>query len=713
MTCSACSSGLEKYLKKQKGIKEVSVNLVLSLVTIEYENITVKEIEQYIKEAGFQSLGELKGNSFEEKQKTEKPKLCLYGILLSIILILNIGHMLKYPFFLPQNFLLIPTIILILTIFFLWYGFDLLKNGTLNLLHKIPNMDTLVLLSVSFSFLYSCYGYINLLFGNYEHLTNLYFESTCMIIYFIKLGRYIENQSKEKTKEAIKKLVIITPQNARLKIKDQEKVVPIDEVKKEDILIGKAGDKIAVDGIVLNGKTYVDETFITGESLPILKNPNDHVIAGSMIYDGYIEYQAQKIGKETTISEIVKLIIEATSTKNKIQKLVDRISGYFVPFIIIISMITFFLQITLSHSFEKSLIYMISVLVVACPCALGLAVPLVIVVTNGICAEKGLFLKNGDVLENARNIDTIVLDKTGTLTFGKLKVAKMINFSKYNEEELFSIISSIEKHSSHPISTALKGKEKYLVNNFKTLNGLGVSGEINSQKYYLGNAKLLEKYKIKNTKQKEAEQLIESGCSIIYVVEKNQIIGLVGVRDIIRKDMKNTIKKFYKKNLEVIMLTGDHSKNAEKIAEELGISKVIANVLPKDKTNVIQKMIQEGKKVIMVGDGINDAPALVNATIGISMNEGTDVAMDAADVILMNNDLKNILDLITISKRSYQVIKQNLFWAFLYNVCMIPIAMGLFSNLNITLTPGLGSIAMILSSLTVVLNSLRYGRGKL
>ena len=436
------------------------------------------------------------------------------------------------------------------------------------------------------------------------------------------------------------------------------------------------------------------------------------MIAGSISYDGYIEYRAKRIGKESTISEIVKLVVEATNTKSKIQKLADRISGYFVPIILIIAVLTFIVQMICGLPIEKALIHMVTVLVVACPCALGLAVPLVVVVSNGLCAKKGLFLRNSEVLEKAKNIDTILFDKTGTLTFGKLNIFKVFNYSEYKDNNLLNIVSNLEKNSSHPISTAFKINKKLEVNDFKTINGIGIYGKVNKKEYYLGNDKILSKIKIKDTNKKDYDYLAKNGCSIIYIIENNVVIGLIGVRDIIRINIKDVIHRFNKNNIEVVMITGDNEVTAKIIANELGITKVIANVLPQEKAKHIKKLIDNDKKVIMVGDGINDAPALVSATIGISVNDGTDVAMDSADVILMNNDMRNILDLITISKRSYNVIKQNLFWAFFYNICMIPIAMGLFSNIGINMTPMFGSIAMIFSSLTVVLNSLRFGRVK-
>lgn len=715
MTCSGCSSGLEKYLNKQKGIKDAKVNLVLSIATIEYENTNKKDIEQYIKKAGFKSLGEFKSIENAENNKEDKLKLIFGGIFILLIMYISMGHMLNLPNipFINHNYpIVLSTVLLFFTLIFLWYGHDILKSGFKNLFHKMPNMDTLVMFSVLFSFTYSFYGYINIILGINEHIGNLYFEAICMIIYFIKLGRFIEDISKNKTREAIKKLVQITPQNAILKIENEEKKVSIDEVKKEDLLICKPGDKIAVDGIVESGRTYVDESFITGESIPVLKEKGSQVIAGTVIYDGYIEYRAKKIGKESTISEIVKLVVEATNTKSKMQRVADKISGYFVPIIFTIAVLTFIIQSICGNTIEQALIHMVTIFVVACPCALGLAVPLVIVVSNGLCAQKGLFLKNGEVIEQAKDIDTIVFDKTGTLTFGRLNIFKIFNYSEYKEENLLNIVANIEKRSQHPISTAFKINKELEIENFKILNGMGIYGKITNKEYYLGNDKILDKFKIKNNYENDSKYLTENGCSIIYIIENEKIIGIMGVKDVIRDNIKNVIQKFKQNNIEVIMLTGDNETTARIIADEIGIKKVIANVLPKSKAKYIKDLIDDGKKVIMVGDGINDAPALINATIGISINDGTDIAMDSADVILMNNNMKNILDLMKISNKSYKIIKQNLFWAFLYNICMIPIAMGVFNNYGIYITPMMGSIAMIFSSLTVILNSLRFGKMK-
>lgn len=710
MTCSGCSSGLEKYLNKQNGIKKATVNLVLSIATIEYEGISIKNIEQFVRNAGFESLGEFRGIDDGETKQLDKLKLVIFGILIIFMIYIYQAkrfHLPDIPYInraYPQVF---STILFIITLLFTWYGKNILISGMKNLVHKIPNMDTLVLFSVAFSFIYSIYGYVNIILGSSQFLGDLYFESTCMVIYFIQLGRYIESISKNKTKDSIRKLVQITPQNAILKEHNQQKKVSIDEVKQGDTLICKAGDKIAVDGKVCKGSTYVDESFITGESIPILKNKGSKVIAGSICYDGYIEYQAEKIGRNSTISDIIRLVVEATNTKSKIQTLTDKISGYFVPFIIMLSLLTFLFQALIGIPFRNSLIHMVTVLVVACPCSLGLAVPLIVVISNGICAKKGLFLRNSSVLENARKVDTIVFDKTGTLTFGKLSIFKIYNYSSYKKSELLNIVANIENFSSHPISTAFSIKKRLEVEKLKTIHGKGITGYINGNEYYLGNDKILNGLKLNAILKKDYAYLAKNNCSIIYIVENGIIIGLIGVRDVIRKDIKNSIQRLNEHHIQVVMLTGDNLETANIVADELGIKTVMASMIPQKKAEYIRNLVEHKKIVMMIGDGINDAPALINATIGVSVNDGTDIAMDSSDVILMNNNINNIIDLIKISKNSYRFIKQNLFWTFFYNICMIPIAMGLFEGIGISMTPMFGSVAMILSSFTVILNSLR------
>ncbi len=714
MTCSACSSGLEKYLKKQKGVLDASVNLVMSVATVSYEGVSIREIESYIKEAGFKSNGEFKGLVSSGKKEESKTKIIAFGFLTVFLMYIAMGHMLNLPalpyFDLSTNPVDYTYLLLILTVIYFIYGVDIFKSGMKNLLHGMPNMDTLVTLSVFCSLIYSIYGVIKVASGEVHFIHNLYFESACMVIYFIKLGRFLERKSHSKTKKAIEGLVQITPQKATVKQKNVEKVVSIDEISVGDIVICRPGEKVAVDGVIIKGLTHMDESFITGESKPTLKKKGDKVIAGSISFDGTVEYRAERVGKNSTISEIVTVILNATSSKNKLARLADKISSYFVPSVVGIALLTFLFHLMLGNTFSEGLGAFVTILVVACPCALGLAVPLVSVVANGMCAKKGLYLKNVESLENGRKIDTVILDKTGTMTYGKLKVHQVYSYSNKPEEELIKIVSSLEKESLHPIASAFDKENVYQVEKFKNIDGMGIYGEIKGNNYYLGNKKLLEKEKIMTIGESDYNNLVEEGASILYIVENGKVIGLIGVKDTLRENMKEVVQELKARKIEVIMLTGDNEKTAEKVSKEIGGVKVMANMTPIEKSKYVKQSVEKCKNVMMIGDGINDAAALVNATVGLSIHSGTDIASDAADVILMNDNMSHILDFIDISKRSYRIMKQNLFWAFLYNTCMIFLATGILSQMGIKMNPMIASFAMTLSSLTVVFNSLRLNK---
>ena len=719
MTCSACSNGLEKYLNKQEGIKQASVNLVMANASIEYDEkiLNIDNLNEFVRKAGFKSLGEFKEIKVEKKNKKEKIKFIVFTILAILLMYIAMGHMINLPILsvidVSKNPIGYTICLFIFAVVFMIYGFDILRNGYKNLIHRTANMDTLVGIGVISSFFYSVYNMMLLFNGNNDVIHHLYFESVVMVIYFIKLGRYIDGLSKDKTKEAIQKLVKITPESATIKVDGREKNVTIDEVRKGDIVISKPGERISVDGEIVEGKIHLDESFITGESKPIAKSIGDKIIAGSINYDGYIEYKAEKIGKESAISEIVKLVIEASNTKAPIAKIADIVSGYFVPVVIIISILTFIIYLIMGYGFESSLITFVTILVVACPCSLGLATPLAIVVSEGKCASNGILIKKSEVLENAQKINTIVFDKTGTLTYGKLKIAEIKNFSDMSDNKLLQLVGSIEGKSTHPIGKAfteyLKDNklEVLQVKEFGNVSGFGIIGKINDTKFVIGNSKILESYKIENVYEKEEKKLAKKGNSIVYVVQDNQIIALIGVNDIVRDNSKEVINELNNKSIDTIMLTGDNKQTAEKIAEDISISKVMADVLPNEKTNIIKQLKQENRYVMMCGDGINDSPALATADIGVSVKSGTDIAMDSSDVILTNNDLSSIVKLIDVSKKTIKIIKQNLFWAFFYNVLMIPIAIGVLKPIGISISPMVASLAMVFSSITVILNTLR------
>ena len=471
------------------------------------------------------------------------------------------------------------------------------------------------------------------------------------------------------------------------------------------------------NGIITKGSTHLNESFITGESKPNKKKKDDTVIAGSTNIDGVIEYKAEKIGKNSTISEIVRLVVEATNTKAPIARIADKVSNYFVPAIIVIACIVLFDHLLVGYALADAIKTFVTILVVACPCALGLATPLAIVVSIGSCAKQGILVKSSETLENAHKIDTIVFDKTGTLTYGNLKISKINNYTKANVNTLISKVASLENSSTHPIANAFKeyALDKKIdllpVKDFKNLNGLGLQGKIKNKQIYVGNRKLVTKLKIKNDYLLDEEKLVSDGNSIVYVIEENKIIGLIGVQDTIRTDAKKTINALLKMNKDIIMLTGDNEKTASLIGSKIGITNIKANVSPKEKNKIIKDLIKDGHKVMMVGDGINDAPSIAEATIGLSFKKATDIAADTADVILMHDDLEKIITLFNISKKTILNIKENLFWAFFYNVCMIPIAIGLFRPWKIEMNPMIASLAMMLSSFTVVLNALRLKKG--
>ncbi len=725
MTCSACSNGLEKYLNKQNGVINASVNLVMANASIDYDEkiLDQEKLEKYVKQAGFTSLGIFKEFKIQKQGKKEKVKFIIFTILAIVLMYVSMGHMANLPtpeILNPHTNPVVYTItLLVLTIMFLIYGFDILKNGYKNLIHKIPNMDTLVAIGVMSSFLYSLYGMYMILQGNHEHTMNLYFESSAIVIYFIKLGRYLDGISKDKTKEAIQKLVEITPNEATIEINGEEKKVTLDEIKKGNIVICKPGEKIAVDGEIIEGKAHLDESFITGESKPTSKSIGEKVVAGSLNYDGFIKYKAEKIGKESTVSEIVRLVIEASNTKAPIAKTADKIAGYFVPVVIIIAIITFIAYLLLGFGISDAIITFVTILVIACPCSLGLATPLAIVVSEGLCANNGILVKKSEILEKASKIDTIVFDKTGTLTYGKLKISEIYNYSNLTETEILQLAGSIEIKSTHPIGKAFayymkeNNIETLQVENFENISGLGIVGEIKNQKIILGNSKIVSKYSIENNHTVDEKKLANNGNSIVYVIRENTIIALIGVNDIVRENAKEVIQKLNEKNITTIMLTGDNLETAKKIAEELGITEVIANVLPKEKAEMIKKLKMENKHVMMCGDGINDSPALANSDIGVSVKSGTDIAMDSSDVILTKNELSSIYKLINISEKTIRNIKQNLFWAFFYNILMIPIAIGVLSPIGITINPMWASLAMVFSSLTVIANTLRLKKIKI
>ena len=741
MTCSACSSGLEKYLNKQDGILNATVNLVMNNASVEYDEkkLDIPQIEKFVQKAGFESLGIDNLQKEEKKKSREKYKLWGFTIISILTLYIAMGHMIglpEVPFLGMHTHPINYTIaLLILSIISIIMGWDILKNGYKNLIHKTANMDTLVGLGVLSSFLYSLYGTYMILKGHHEYVENLYFESVVIILFFIHIGRYVEARNKDKTKEAIQSLMMITPNKATILKEGKEKEVTLDEITKGDIVICRPGEKIAVDGEVVEGSTHIDESFVTGESTPSKKEIGSKVIAGSINYEGTIQYKAEKIGKESTVSEIVRMVVEATNTKAPIAKIADKISGYFVPAIMILAVVSAIVWLVIGQTFGFAINVFITVLVVACPCSLGLATPLAIVVSSGVASKEGILIKNSESLENAHKVKTVVFDKTGTLTKGKLSVSKIFNYTE-TDAEIIKIVASIENKSEHPIARgivnfATENKVQLeTIENFKNIAGYGVYAEYNNKSYLIGNSKLMKENNVNIEKAiKDEDELEAEGNSILFVAEAEKIIendsvqvdnensetrekytykliALIGVKDVIKDSASDVIEKLKNKNINVVMLTGDNEKTAKAIADSIGITEVIANVLPKEKAEKIKELKQKGL-VMMCGDGINDSVSLVTADIGVAVGSGTDIAMDSSDVVLMKDNLEKIPELMDISKRTIRNIKQNLFWAFFYNICMLPIAMGVFSVWGLTMNPMFASLAMTLSSITVTLNSLR------
>ena len=804
MTCSACSSGLEKYLNKQDGIISATVNLVMNNASVEYDEkkLDIPQIEKFIQKAGFESLGIDNLQKEEKKKSREKYKLWSFTAIAIITLYVAMGSMVglpEIPILSMHNYPINYAIaLLVLSIIAIIMGWGILKNGYKNLVHKTPNMDTLVGMGVLSSFIYSVYGTYMIIKGHHEYAHNLYFESAVIILFFIHIGRYVEARNKDKTKEAIQSLMMITPNKATI-IKDgNEKEVTLDEIIKGDTVVCKPGEKIAVDGEVIDGTTHIDESFVTGESTPAKKEVGSKVIAGSINYEGTIKYKAEKIGKESTVSEIVRMVVEATNTKAPIAKIADKISGYFVPTIIILAFVSAIVWLIIGETFAFAINVFISILVVACPCSLGLATPLAIVVSSGVASKEGILIKNSESLENAHKVKTVVFDKTGTLTKGKLSVSKMFNYTEIRTEdnsnnetkaepiseqltkgsnsksaktieqvpeqsktdsEIIKIVASIENKSEHPIARGIVNyaTEKNIklaeVENFKNIAGYGISAEYDGNKYLIGNSKLMKENNVDiESKLQDEEELEANGNSILFVAEsrkeemtvtkltakatekignkmddeieklqtsqdkiivtknnkeeKFSLIALIGVKDVIKDSAKDVVEKLQKQKVSVVMLTGDNEKTAKAIANSIGITEVIANVLPKEKAEKIKELKQNGL-VMMCGDGINDSVSLVTADIGVAVGSGTDIAMDSSDVVLMKDDLEKIPELMKISKKTIRNIKQNLFWAFFYNLCMIPIAIGVLSPFGITMNPMFASLAMTLSSITVTVNSLR------
>ena len=736
MTCAACSKAVERVTKKLDGVESSSVNIATEKASIEYNpsQIKVSQIKAAIEKAGYKVITEEKEMLVDEdKLRKEKEKRSLFtrfiiAVGFSIPLFyIAMGPMISRPFgpwpvpsiidpmINPLNYALIQMV-LVIPVMLVGYKFYI--NGFKSLINKNPNMDTLVAIGTSAAFLYSVYTTYKIATtneANHGH-HQLYFESAGIIIALILLGKYLESRAKGKTGEAIKKLIGLQPKTALIVNGNEEIEISIDEVEEGDIIIVKPGSKIPVDGIVVEGHTSVDESMLTGESIPVEKNVGDNVTGASINKNGVIKFRAEKVGSDTVLAQIIKLVEDAQGKKAPIAALADTVSGYFVLTVIIIALVSATLWfIVRNKDLEFVLTIFISVLVIACPCALGLATPTAIMVGTGKGAENGILIKSGEALELAHKVDTVIFDKTGTITEGKPTVTDIITTNDIDERYLIQLAVSAEKNSEHPLGEAIVkyGEENNIefkkVENFKAIPGHGIEVTIDSKVILLGNKKLMNDKNIAlGSLEDKSDELAYVGKTPMYISIDNTLGGIIAVADTVKENSKKSIEKLHEMGIKVAMVTGDNKKTADAIAKEVGIDIVVSEVLPKDKSNEVKKLQEQGKFVAMVGDGINDAPALAQADIGIAIGSGTDVAMESADIVLMKSDLMDVPTSIKLSNETIKNIKQNLFWAFGYNTIGIPIAAGLLYIFGgPLLNPMFAAAAMSLSSVSVVTNALR------
>ncbi len=731
MTCSACSAHIDKAIRHIDGIQSVNVNLLSNFMVVEFDEDKVNDalIMKTVEEAGYKAMPEktevqqtTQNESIDEKKKS----LILSFVFLIPLFYISMGHMMGAP--LPdillghENMMVFALTQLFLTLPIMYINRGYFQRGFKSLWHKSPNMDTLIAIGSAAAAIYSIYaifmmGY-DLGHGNmneaHQYMMQLYFESAGMILTLISLGKYLESRSKKKTSEAIEKLMNLMPSTATVLIDGQEVVVAIEDVQIGDIVIVKSGQSIPVDGVIIKGQTSIDESMITGESLPVDKSVDDKVIGATMNVEGYIQVKVTHTSGDTTLSKIIQLVEDASSSKAPIAKLADQISGIFVPIVMVISLLTFIGWITLgAQTFHFALTCAIAVLVISCPCALGLATPTAIMVGTGKGAQLGILIKSAENLELLSKADSIVLDKTGTITKGKPQVTDIYP-QHISETELLKTAAAIENASQHPLAKAIVEYVQQMdltfqtVDSFEMVQGQGLIGKLNGKTLLSGNKRMMEEHGIDLSDVYETSQKLASfGKTPLYYALDEQLIGMIVVSDVLKETSQQAIQSLRDMNLSVYMLTGDNALTAKAIGDKLGIE-VIAEVLPQDKEKHIRDLQAQGRTVIMVGDGINDAPALMRADVGIAMTSGTDIAIDSADLVLMKNDLQDVVHSIELSHAVIRNIKENLFWAFFYNVIGIPIAAGLFYPFfGWLLDPMFGAAAMSLSSVFVVSNALR------
>ena len=725
MSCASCARTVENALNKNEDIK-ASVNIATEKVNIEYDEnkYNFEKIKKIVENSGYGLVKTLseeqKMQMYEDKIKSLKNKLILAAVFAIPLMYISMGHMMGIH--LPdivnpkKNAAIYSIVQLLLTIPVVYAGKDFFIHGFKNLVRKSPTMDSLIAMGASAAIIYSLYATYMTITVDPEYHMNLYFESAGTIITLILLGKLLEARTKGQTSSAIKKLIGLQPKKAKIIENGAEKEVLIENIKVGDIIVVKPGEKIAVDGKIVSGNTSVDEAMITGESIPVSKNPGDKVIGGSINKNGSIQFEATEIGKDTVLSQIIKLVEEAQGSKAPISRMADIVAGYFVPIVIVIATVTGIIWFMSGSGLTAALTFFISVLVIACPCALGLATPTSIMVGTGKGAENGILIKSGEALETAHKIKTVVLDKTGTITKGKPVLTNLKVYNSFDENEILQLAASAENNSEHPLAEAIVNgaKERNVefkqYDKFRAMPGYGIRATIDDKEIQIGNRKLMASRKISTeAAEKDYEILSNEGKTPMFISVNNELAGLIAVADVVKETSKGAIERMHKLGLKVIMLTGDNEKTAKYIAKEVGIDSVIAEILPFQKSEEVKKLQEAGEFVAMVGDGINDSPALAQANVGIAIGSGTDVAIESADIVLIRNDLNDVAGAIALSKATITNIKENLFWAFFYNVIGIPFAAGIFYAFfnGPKLDPMIAAFAMSLSSVSVLMNALR------
>ncbi|RSI22896.1 heavy metal translocating P-type ATPase [Streptococcus sanguinis] len=736
MTCAACAMTVEMAVKDLETVEDVSVNLATErLSLLPKAGFDSQQVLDAVAEAGYQAeeKGKDRPSDVSEEaeikaQKLQKKKQELLILLITALplLYISMGSMvgLPLPSFLdhmahPLVFVLSQ---LLLTLPAVWIGRGFYQRGFRNLIKQHPNMDSLIAVGISAAFFYSLYSVSQVFLGHHPFVHQLYFESVAVIIALVLLGKYLESSAKGKTSQAIQSLLELVPSQATVIRYGEAVTIDTEDIRVGDIIRIKPGERMPVDGLVTDGQTFVDESMMTGESVPIEKKVGDTITSATINQNGSIDYQATRVGSDTTLAQIVRLVEEAQGSKAPIAALADKISLYFVPIVLSLATLSalgwYFLD---GESLSFSLSIFIAVLVIACPCALGLATPTAIMVGTGKGAENGILIKSGQALEAAYQLDTIVLDKTGTITVGKPSLTDLLPLSDFNRSDLLQLIASAEQHSEHPLAQAIleaaeeEGLDLLPVSHFEAMVGRGLSAQVEGRQLLVGNESLMKDKNIDSSVfQEQLLELSQEGKTAMFVAVDGQLAGILAVADEMKSSSLKAVQELQSMGLEVIMLTGDREETATAIAQKAGIQKVIAGVLPDGKAAAIKNLQEAGKKLAMVGDGINDAPALVQADVGIAIGSGADVAIESADVVLMHSDLQDVVKAIKLSQATIRNIKENLFWAFAYNTLGIPIAMGLLHLFGgPLLNPMLAGLAMSLSSVSVVVNALRLGRFKM